>query len=43
MNTETKQFEEIFEEHHNPDKRAKHILIKKREDRIKNFKIDRGL
>ena len=43
MNNATKQFNEIFSDHNDPEKRAIKKLIKRREERVNNKKRDLGL
>ena len=42
-NQPTRDFEEIFEEWHDPDGRERHKIKKRREEKIKERKKDAGL
>ena len=39
----TKQFDEVYREHHDPKSREKKRILEYREKRLKDIKKDRGL
>ncbi len=43
MNEATKQFEEIFDKHNDPDERMKRRIKQIREENLKKYKTDMGI